>query len=438
MDAITINPGEVIDGKYEILSKLGHGGTSVVYKARSLNLNREVAIKMLVRLDDETFKSFSLEAENLAKLDHPAVARVDYFGSSDKWGPYLVMAYVVGCDLGDMVKSQLSIQEAVDLTLAISSGVAACHTREIIHGNLKPSNIRVTTSTDWQERAKIVGFGRAPGVHGYIAPEFLRGKKPTEQCDQYAIACLLYLLLTGHAPFRDLEGDDLVRAIVNGNYMDLALIRPDIPGDLRAAVARGLHPDPTQRYSSIGVFAQAIVQFATPSLQENWTRYFANTQRPVNRRLIDSVSAPRPGGLPERRASFPVIVQTMSMPAPAPRPSAASEPPVHNESPVHSKPRVHSKPPVHSEPAVHSEPPVHSKPRVHSAPAVRSSLSTSRSVSRDSRWLSPNSVFMFSFGAAFGAALATVLFVSYFIYRQHADAEPLIRPPVFQANHDAR
>jgi serine/threonine protein kinase len=426
MDAITINPGEMIDGKYEILSKLGHGGTGVVYKARALNLNREVAIKMLVRLDDETLKSFSLEAENLAKLDHPAVARVDYFGSSDKWGPYLVLAYVEGCDLGDVVKSQLSIQEAVDLTLAISSGVAACHTRSIIHGNLKPSNIRVTTSTDWQERAKIVGFGRAPGVHGYIAPEFLRREKPTEQCDQYAIACLLYLLLTGHAPFHDLEGDDLVRAIVNGNYIDLALIRPDIPVDLRVAVARGLHPDPTQRFPSIGVFAKAIVLFATPSLQKGWTRYFANTQLPFDRRLIESVSARRPGGLPERRAPSPVIVAPMPVPAPAPRPSAASEPPVDSE------------PPVHSKPAVDSEPPVHSKPRVHSAPAVRNSRSTSRSVSRDSRWLSPNSVFMFSFGAAFGAALATVLLVSYFMYRQHMDAQPPIRAPSFQANHDTR
>jgi serine/threonine protein kinase len=414
MDAITINPGEVIDGKYEILSKLGHGGTGVVYMARALNLNREVAIKMLVRLDVETLKSFSLEAKSLAKFDHPAVARVDYFGSSDKWGPYLVLAYVEGCDLGDMVKSQLSIQEAVDLTLAISSGVAACHTRSIIHGNLKPSNIRVTTSTDWQERAKIVGFGRASGVHGYIAPEFLRGEKPTQQCDQYAIACLLYLLLTGHAPFRDLEGDALVRAIVNGNYIDLALIRPDIPGDLRAAVARGLHPDPAKRFSSIGVFAKAIVRFATPSLQKGWTRYFDNTQLPVNRRLIEDVSARRPGGLPERRAPSPVIVKPMSMPAPAPRPSGTSE------TPVHSKPAVHG------------------EPRVHSAPAVRSSRSTSRSVSCDSRWLSPNSVFMFSFGAAFGAALATVLFVSYFIYRQHMDTQSPIRAPVLQANHDTR
>lgn len=333
-DDVVLPPGEVIDGKYEIRSKIGQGGMGVVYKAWDLALKRDAAIKMLTHVDNETLQRFRREAHALASIKHRAVIRIDAFGDSPL-GPYLVVEYVAGRDLGSLVKLPLPIEEAVDLALAICSGVSACHDAKLVHRDLKPSNIRVRNVTRWSERVKILDFGLAipfdspilkahqtritnlgavPGTARYIAPELLRHEEPTPYCDQYGIASLLYLMLTGRAPFDGLEGDDLLQAIANGDYVAIRMLRSGLPPELQAAIQTGLALDPSQRFPTVNHFALQIVPHATPSLKTSYTRYFSNAQH-VDRRLVEPVSAFR------RASPSPV-------PAPMVGPSSPPTPPI--------------------------------------------------------------------------------------------------------------
>lgn len=348
-DEVSLRPGEVIDGKYEILSKIGQGRMGVVYRAHAIALNREAAIKMLTHVDEHTIAGFHREAATMGQINHRAVVRVDDFGDAGKWGPYLAMAYVPGRDLATFAKRQpISIQEAVDIALAICSGVSACHLQSIVHRDLKPSNVRVTDQRDWQDRVKILDFGLAlpfesprlkphqtlltrlddadEGAH-YVPPELLQRQPATRQCDQYGIAALLYLLLSGRAPFHELRGDRLQRAILDGEYVGLHLVRPETPRALRAAITCGLQVDPSRRFPTVDDFALALLPEASPHLKSVWTRYFSNAKGPINRRLIEPVSAyrPAPDRHPPRQGGTPVAALAGVVPASTlPEPAAAA------------------------------------------------------------------------------------------------------------------
>jgi serine/threonine protein kinase len=220
-DDTQLAPGEVIDAKYEIICQIGRGRMGVVYRARSLALERDAAIKMLTHANRSALDGFLRSAASMGQVRHRAVVRIDDFGKTERWGPYLAMAYVPGTDLASFASmNRLSVKQAVDLTLAICSGVSACHLQSIVHGDLKPSNVRVTRSGQWQDRVKILDFGLSLPVNPvvsdsghhrstrpaessdairFLAPELLRNEPPSQQGDQYAIASMLYLLLAGQA-----------------------------------------------------------------------------------------------------------------------------------------------------------------------------------------------------------------------------------------------
>lgn len=478
-DDIVLPPGEIIDGKYQIISKLGQGGMGVVYKARSLSINREVAIKMLTHVDEKTIQRFQREAQNLVKIRHRAIIRADDFGDAGQLGPYLVLSYHRGRDLRAVAKSSPSIQESVDIALAICSGISACHACSIIHRDLKPSNILVTNSPSWQERVKILDFGLAldfdspilkayqtritnvgmvPGTPRYIAPELLRHEEPTQQCDQYGLASLLYLLLTGRAPFDDLDGPELLHAIVHGNYTPLHVLRPDTSENLQTAVLRGLHLDPAQRFPNVDEFALAIVEDASPNLRNGFTRYFINAKRPINRRLIEPVSAYHPGGLPEsrsglpeRRSANPVILAPMADPSRHPQSPNSIVP-----APDHSQPRPPSPadplpslspstqvPPISDAP---SSSPSASAPSPNGAspsappPVPTNSVPSTTPSSKNNRLPSQplshkfihrrrletenNAIFLVLCGAALGSALTIGAFICFLMYQSHSSLCP--------------
>jgi eukaryotic-like serine/threonine-protein kinase len=410
---VILNPGEVIDDKYEIISKIGQSAIGVVYKARARAHNRSVAIRMLTHVDEATRQHFSAEAKNLARFEHPAVMRIDAFGSSGKWGHYLVFAYVPGRDLDAAVPTALPVEEAVSLTLAICSGVSACHVRSIVHRDLKPSNIRVTNETSWLERVKILDFGlalpfdspiikahqthtsqsgSADDVSRYVAPELLRHEAPTKHCDQYSIAALLYLMLTGHPPFETFAGDALVRAIVLGQCLPPRVLRPDLPAGLEAAVLRGLDPNPLRRFRSVNALALTILPFGPPHLRAKSTRHFTDASGSLNHRLIEPVSAYRPDrsetGLSQRGDKTPAVVPTSHSEPSPPLPRAVE--PLSAATPL-------------------------PEPMPSDAPAPSQETQQRR---LGSRWRDPNAVVLFSLGAALGSVIATIIFAAFFWYRQ--------------------
>jgi len=344
MDDVILSPGEIIcDGRYEILQVLGQGGMGIVYKARSLALKRDVAIKMLTHIDDQLREKLRREGDLLAQIDHPAVVKIYDFVESSPQGPMLVLEYVPGRDLSSVLGKPMAISEAVDLLLAICSGVAACHRFGIVHRDLKPGNIRLVEGSDWRSRVKILDFGIAipydspiikarqarmtqvgvvVGTPCFVAPELLRHEEPDDKCDQYGLAIILYMLLTGREPFPDLEGQALAQAILQGNYLSPRFLRPDLRGELERIVTRALATDPRKRFASVVDLAFDLLPFASTKAGAYWTHIFTNARRPVSRQLLEPVSAPN-----AVQASVPLVKRIEVIPGPAPKASPRHLPP---------------------------------------------------------------------------------------------------------------
>jgi serine/threonine-protein kinase len=343
LDDVILNPGEVIcDGRYEILNMLGQGGMGVVYKARSLSLKRDVAIKMLTHIDDAMKTRFSREAELLAKINHPAVVKLHDFIKAGAQGPLLVMEYVQGRDLSSVLHAPMEISEAVDLILGICSGVQTCHKLGIVHRDLKPSNIRLTEGNDWRARVKILDFGIAipydspvlkarqaritqmgvvPGTPCFTAPELIKHEQPSDKCDQYGVALLLYMALTGREPFSSPDNKDLIQAILRGNYIAPRFFRPEIAAELERVIVRALNVDPNARFPSVVALALALLPFASAKANEHWTHYFTKAMRPVSRRLLEPVSAAK-----QEQEALPLMNRIEMLAGPAQVPAPASLP----------------------------------------------------------------------------------------------------------------
>ena len=205
-------------GRYRILEEVGSGGMGVVYRARDERLERDVALKVLPegRLSDENArKRFRKEAKALSKLNHPNIATVHDLDTVDGVD-FLVMEYVIGETLEDrLARGALETTEVVHLGIQLAEGLAAAHEQGVVHRDLKPGNLRVTS----EGRMKILDFGMAllmqpasdtattdsriteaysvVGTFPYMAPEQLRGELADERTDIYAAGAVLSRWLPG-------------------------------------------------------------------------------------------------------------------------------------------------------------------------------------------------------------------------------------------------
>lgn len=207
--------GKILGGRYEILEEIGKGGMAVVYKARCRCLNRIVAIKVLredLTENEEFVKRFNVEAQAAASLTHPNIVSVYDVGKEGEIH-YIVMEYVEGITLKQYIekKGRIPWREAVSITIEICHGLAQAHAKHIIHRDIKPHNIIVTSTG----AIKVTDFGIARAtttstvaasddvlgsVH-YISPEQARGGYVDEKSDIYSLGIVMYEMLTGKVPF---------------------------------------------------------------------------------------------------------------------------------------------------------------------------------------------------------------------------------------------
>lgn len=413
-DDTQLNPGDTIDGKYEIICKIGQGRMGVVYRARSLSRKRDAAIKMLTHATPETLERFLRVAASMERIKHRAVVPIDDFGKTDKGGHYLAMTYVPGADLATFASThKMSVQQAVDLTLAVCSGVSACHLQSIVHCDLKPSNVRVTQNGEWQDRIKILDVGLAVPVGSvvpadrdiegvelaamsdalrYLAPELLRDEHASKRCDQYAIASLLYLLLAGRAPFHGLQGAELTGAILDGAYPAVHIAQPGSPAVVRNAVTRALSLNPKHRFPSVDDFALAILPEASPALQHAWARQFTRAKLAMAPRPSEASAQPADHHVPGRGGAIAKITVPMAL---APPDAVAA-------------------------PAAPATP-----WRGHDGDGeagLRQAQPERGKVCKPSGFIDLHSLLVFSWGAALGAALATAAFIALLSYQRHEAA----------------
>ncbi|HBP21357.1 MAG TPA: hypothetical protein DEA08_26665 [Planctomycetes bacterium] len=261
-------------GPYEVVRRLGAGGFGAVYEVRHRETGGAYALKALLPLhDEEERRRFEREAEAMARLDHPHVARVH---AADLSGPepYLVQELLPGGDLNRLLAAgPLELERALELTRQVASGLAHAHAAGVLHRDLKPGNVLL----DGEGRAKLVDFGLARlsgrsrltethavmGTPAYMAPEQARGEGYDERSDVYALGALLYTLLAGEPPFRS-KGSVLVllAAINKEPPPPLSERRPDAPGWVVELCERALAKSPSERPVSAGALLRALEQGA--------------------------------------------------------------------------------------------------------------------------------------------------------------------------------
>ena len=261
--------GEVING-YRVEDVRGRGGMGVVYRARQLRPNRVVALKVIAPelADDPEFRRrFEAESEAAASIEHPNVIPI-YEVNDDAGLLYVVMRYVDGFDLRELIRLGVSPLRAVEIASQVAGALDAAHRRGLVHRDVKPGNVLVSEP----DHAYLADFGltkrvdsesgptKTGGLLGtidYVAPEQAAGKRIDGRADVYALGCVLFHALTGHVPYpRD---TDLAKiyAHLNEGLPSVLEVNPDLPSALDAVLRRGMAKKPEDRYPSAGDLARA-------------------------------------------------------------------------------------------------------------------------------------------------------------------------------------
>ncbi len=272
--------GEVFLGKYRVESILGQGGMGVVAECTHLALNERVAIKLLrqdVLLDQDAVQRFIREAQAAVKLKSEYVARVSDVGTFENGTPYMVMEYLEGHDLGELLKQRgvLPVQWAVELMLQTAEALCEAHSLGIVHRDVKPSNLFVTWRPDGTSLIKVLDFGisKSPmgtdmqltqtqsllGTPAYMSPEQMRSARLVDhRTDIWSLGTVFYEILEGRKPFQaDSFSEMCVKVAV-----DPPETMHNTPPGLQQVILRSLAKSHEQRFANMAEFARELVPFA--------------------------------------------------------------------------------------------------------------------------------------------------------------------------------
>ncbi len=260
---MNIAQGAFIADRYEVISKVGAGGMSDVYKAKDHILGREVAVKILKSefSEDATFVAkFRTEAQSAASLEHPNIVNIYDVGSEN--GMYfIVMEYVEGITLKTYIekKGQLNFKEAISIAIQVGRGIEAAHSKGIIHRDIKPQNIIIST----EGKVKVTDFGIARAassntIHAdvmgsvhYSSPEQARSGFVDGKSDIYSLGIVMYEMVTGRVPF---DGDSTVAIAIQHLQEEMvapSAYAPDLPVSLEKIILKATMKSPDRRYNTI-------------------------------------------------------------------------------------------------------------------------------------------------------------------------------------------
>jgi serine/threonine protein kinase len=260
-------------GKYDVIGVIGRGGMGVVYQGRDSQLDRPVAIKMIVGVFAEhpdMLKRFFREAQSLGSLQHRNIVTVFDLGDYDG-NPYLVMEYLEGEGLDQVLanRRQLNLLEKLAIVIQVCRGLNYAHRRGVVHRDIKPANIMLGQDGG----VKIFDFGIARagdenvtrtgqvmGTLKYMAPEQFNSKSPDHRTDIFSTGVVLYQLLTNHMPFEADNTASTMLKIVNEPPPPLSNFLSSFPPELEQILHRALEKNPADRYSSADEFAQDLEQ----------------------------------------------------------------------------------------------------------------------------------------------------------------------------------
>jgi len=268
-------------GRYKIVSLLGAGGMGKVYRARDTELERDVAVKVLPDAasgDPAWLERFNREARALSRLSHPNILEIFDAGSHDGVR-YVVTELLEGRTLRDQLEhGRLPLRKAIAIGDAIARGLGAAHAHGVVHRDVKPENVLLTSDG----RVKVLDFGIASlqepepapitvteaktvtsagsllGTIGYMAPEQARGEPADARSDVFAVGCVLYEMLTGRAPFQRTTPAETLAALLHEDPEPLRTLAPDLHSSLSRVVMRCLEKEPGERFQSAADVAFAL------------------------------------------------------------------------------------------------------------------------------------------------------------------------------------
>lgn len=264
-------------GVYEIVAPIGSGGMGVIYRARDVRLNRDVALKLLPEksvANPEAIARFRFEAQAASALNHPHILTIYDIGETEEATPrrFIAMEYIAGKTLRAHIAQRGEAAETLDLLVQIAEGLAKAHEADIIHRDLKPDNIMVTADG----YAKILDFGLAKladagpvdpdastqtapstepgtivGTPQYMSPEQLKGADVGPRSDMFAFGAVAYEALSGQSPFRGATLPEMIHQITAVDPPPLRSFDERIPPELQRVISRCLAKDPGARYASM-------------------------------------------------------------------------------------------------------------------------------------------------------------------------------------------
>jgi beta-lactam-binding protein with PASTA domain len=281
--------GEVFNQRYRLKEKIGSGGMAEVYLADDLSLSREVAVKVLhaqFAADPAFIQRFRYEAQAAANLNHPNIVNIyDWGNEGDLY--YIVMEYVEGRDLKDILRSEgrLIPERAAEIAAEVCAALQFAHRSNLVHRDIKPHNIFITNIG----QVKVMDFGIAREGNGggitqtgmvmgtpqYISPEQAQGLAVDGRSDIYSLGVVLYEILTGQVPFDDPNPVTITYKQVREDPMPPSVIDPEIPATLEAIVMKAMSKNPANRFQNAQEMKADLLRFlegmpvsATPILPE--------------------------------------------------------------------------------------------------------------------------------------------------------------------------
>jgi non-specific serine/threonine protein kinase len=289
---------------YKILEKLGGGGMGIVYKAQDLKLDRIVALKFLppdLTRDPEAKARFIHEAKAASALQHDNICTIHDIDEAQDGQLFLSMDFYDGETLKkEIERGPLPIDEAIDLAIQISRGLAKAHEAGMVHRDIKPANIIVTKEGE----AKIVDFGLAKlagqtkltkagstvGTASYMSPEQARGEESDRRSDIWSLGVVLYEMIAGRPPFKGDYENAVIYSIVNTDPEPLTGVRTGVPRELERIVLKALAKEPGQRYQHVDELGTDLGALKR-ELGRSGTAHFPTKRPHSSRRRLIAIAA---------------------------------------------------------------------------------------------------------------------------------------------------
>ena len=288
-----LEPGDLLEGKYRVLRQLGAGGIGAVYEAEATDVGRRVCVKTLqgrFAKDATMLARFRREARTAAAIHHPNIVAVSAFHDGTGGAgspPFLVMDLIEGQTLHALIRQTPGMDppRVVRILAQILDALEAAHGHGVVHRDLKPHNVMLTSTRAIDDFVHVLDFGLAGllddhrrehltmtgqmlGTPGFMAPEQVEGQRVDVRSDVFAVGVIGYVMLTGKLPFGGETGPERLVALLENPAAPLRQSRPDVDAELAAILHCALEKEPSRRHASASAMRTALSRWARRAIPE--------------------------------------------------------------------------------------------------------------------------------------------------------------------------